>query len=84
MPTDLIPSSSFNGSLRFTAFNQDSEQCLEIMTLDDSTVEAAASFNLQLDMDDDNERIDIQPRIAALTVVDNDGMLFKESVRPHT
>ena len=73
LTTDLIPS-LFNGSLRFTAFNQDSEECLEIVTLDDSTVEAVTSFNLQLDVDDDNERIDIQPQVAALVILDNDRM----------
>ena len=69
----------FNGTLLFTATNQDSEQCVDIATVENTVVEDASTFNLQLQIvNTEDTRILVDPSQATVTVEDNDGKLVRD------
>lgn len=70
----LLPPNS-SRMLEFSATNQNSQQCIDITTLDDIIVELDSSFNFLINLDNEDIRILVEPSSTAVTVVDNDRKL---------
>lgn len=74
-PTGLL-TPDLNGTLLFTAMNQDSEQCVDAATVENTVVEDASTFNLLLqNVNTEDSRILVRPSQTTVTVEDNDGRL---------
>jgi hypothetical protein len=63
-----------NASVEFTASNQALPLCASVVTTDDSIVEEAGMFMLQLVSGMIGERFVVQPSVATVTVKDDDSM----------